>query len=295
MPATFPTTAPQPLAYGARKPLNSTFALQMVINVVAQFHGPIGVPTIRVIEDSGSLCEILLPGVADLHPWSGCGQGSCRIAAKVRAASARGLAPPGGPRKSNSRPGSVRPKASTQCRRDLPPTWRQWMFADGGSSASTPGNFIALRRLADQRRRGYCLAALAAASRGSGVICPAGCGGEAAWAGEIEVIAAPSLLAIVNHFKGTQLLPHRSRVLPPRAAAAADLQDVKGQESAKRALEIAAAGGHNLLMVGPPGSGEVDAGRTAPGILPPLEPAEALELGMIRSVAGGLRSGEAVA
>jgi magnesium chelatase family protein len=58
---------------------------------------------------------------------------------------------------------------------------------------------------------GGLLAALAAASRGSGVICPAECGGEAAWAGEVEVIAAPSLLAIVNHFKGTQLLPRLSR------------------------------------------------------------------------------------
>ena len=138
---------------------------------------------------------------------------------------------------------------------------------------------------------GVLLAALAAASRGSGLICPAACGGEAAWAGEVEVIAAPSLLALVNHFKGTQLLPPPEPRLAPTRAAGLDLKDVKGQETAKRALEIAAAGGHNLLMVGPPGAGKSMLAARLPGILPPLDPAEALELGMIQSVAGGLRSG----
>jgi magnesium chelatase family protein len=138
---------------------------------------------------------------------------------------------------------------------------------------------------------GVLLAALAAAGREIGIICPRECGGEAAWAGEIELIAAPTLLSIVNHFKGTQLLPPPEAKLAPPPSASLDFRDVKGQESAKRALEIAAAGGHNLLMQGPPGSGKSMLAARLPGILPPLEPAEALELGMILSAAGGLRGG----
>jgi len=138
---------------------------------------------------------------------------------------------------------------------------------------------------------GVLLAALAAAGREIGIICPRECGGEAAWAGEVEIVAAPTLLSIVNHFKGTQLLPPPEAKLAPPPSASLDFRDVKGQESAKRALEIAAAGGHNMLMVGPPGSGKSMLAARLPGILPPLEPAEALELGMILSAAGGLRGG----
>src|SRR5579871_6487471 len=161
--------------------------------------------------------------------------------------------------------------------------------------AAELGHYLALGELALDGSlspvAGVLVAALAAAERDSGLICPAASGGEAAWAGEVEVIAAPTLLALVNHFKGTQLLPPPEAKLAPPAGAGLDLKDVKGQESAKRALEIAAAGGHNLLMVGPPGAGKSMLAARLPGILPPLEPKEALELAMIQSVAGGLEDG----
>ena len=95
---------------------------------------------------------------------------------------------------------------------------------------------------------GVLPAALGAAGRGLGLICPAAQGSEAAWAGEIEVLAPGSLLALINHFKGTQVLSPPVPEMADDAARVADLADIKGQESAKRALEVAAAGGHHLLM-----------------------------------------------
>src|SRR3546814_8965881 len=114
----------------------------------------------------------------------------------------------------------------------------------------------------------------------------------AAWAGSIEVVAAPDLLALLNHFKGHGLLspPQPGEAEVPGAGP--DLKQVKGQETAKRALEIAAAGGHNLLMVGPPGAGKSLMASCLPGILPPLDAAEALEVSMVQAVAGTLRSEE---
>ena len=136
---------------------------------------------------------------------------------------------------------------------------------------------------------GVLPAALAAAAAGRALLCPAACGGEAAWLGdEIEIVAASHLLELVNHLRGDQVLA------PPRAEFEneevhhPDLRDVKGQETAKRALEVAAAGGHNLLMIGPPGSGKSMLAARLVGLLPPLSPAEVLEVGMIQSVGGRL-------
>ena len=141
---------------------------------------------------------------------------------------------------------------------------------------------------------GVLPAAIGASSRDLGLICPAGQGGEAAWAGRIEVLAPSDLLALINHFRGTQVLT------PPVTAGVAalqadlDMSDVKGMDTARRALEIAAAGGHNLLLIGPPGAGKSMLAARLPGLLPDLDPRSALEVSMIHSVAGLLDGGRLV-
>jgi magnesium chelatase family protein len=138
---------------------------------------------------------------------------------------------------------------------------------------------------------GVLLAALHASERELGLICPAAQGGEAAWAGSVEVLAAPDLLTLLNHLRGSALLAPPQPGAPDPPERGPCLSQVKGQETAKRALEIAAAGGHNLLMSGPPGSGKSLMAACLPGILPELTPAEALEVSMVASVAGTLDGG----
>ncbi|MGQ0663424.1 MAG: YifB family Mg chelatase-like AAA ATPase [Pseudomonadota bacterium] len=142
---------------------------------------------------------------------------------------------------------------------------------------------------------GVLPAAMAAHGRGRGIICPAACGAEAAWAGGetlgLAVLAPETLLALINHFKGAQLLGAPKPRLAEDGASYPDLKDIKGQETAKRALEVAAAGSHNLLMIGPPGAGKSMLASRLPGLLPPLDAAEALEVSMIHSLAGLLTEG----
>ncbi|MBW8320819.1 MAG: YifB family Mg chelatase-like AAA ATPase [Rhizobium sp.] len=136
-------------------------------------------------------------------------------------------------------------------------------------------------------------AAIGANALGKGLICPAGCGAEAAWAGaDIDILAPRSLIALANHFRGTQVLTRPEPAVRALPSNLPDLADIKGQESAKRALEVAAAGGHNLLMVGPPGSGKSMLAARLPSILPPLSAAELLEVSMIHSIAGQLSGGK---
>ncbi|OJY65266.1 MAG: AAA family ATPase [Rhodospirillales bacterium 70-18] len=141
---------------------------------------------------------------------------------------------------------------------------------------------------------GVLPAAIGASARELGLICPQGQGGEAAWAGQIDVLAAPDLLSLVNHFRGTQVLTPPEPAGLAIGAAPPDLADVRGMETARRALEIAAAGSHNLLLIGPPGAGKSMLAARLPGLLPDLDPRAALEVSMIHSVAGMLDGGRLV-
>lgn len=134
--------------------------------------------------------------------------------------------------------------------------------------------------------------AIHANALGKGLICPAAQGSEAVWSGLKDILAADSLLCLINHFKGVQTLPFPTAEKMVSQVKLLDMCDVKGQESAKRALEIAAAGGHNLLMSGPPGAGKSMLAARMPSILPPLTAQEALETSMIHSIAGELKDGK---
>ncbi|WP_366654106.1 YifB family Mg chelatase-like AAA ATPase [Fodinicurvata sp. EGI_FJ10296] len=177
------------------------------------------------------------------------------------------------------------------------------LVATGVLAAEEMEEYVALGELGlDGTLRpvaGVLPAAIHANAMEKGFICPAFCGPEAVWAGDsgtgFEVLAPPTLLHLINHFKGTQVLSRpQPTPLDEAAADRGDLRDVKGQESAKRVLEIAAAGGHNLLMVGPPGAGKSMLASRLPGLLPETEPHEMLDLSRIHSVAGMLTDGKLV-
>jgi magnesium chelatase family protein len=160
-------------------------------------------------------------------------------------------------------------------------------------------DFVALGELALDGRispvAGVLPAAVHASAQDKGLICPAAQGGEAAWAGDLNILAAETLLDLINHFKGSQVLrlPEANpATMTPRYA---DMVDIKGQETAKRAVEIAAAGGHNLLLIGPPGAGKSMLAQRLPGLLPPLASDEILDVSMIHSLAGTLPEGGLIA
>lgn len=170
------------------------------------------------------------------------------------------------------------------------------MAAIGALPSDALETYVALGELGLDGRlaptSGVLPAAIAAHARGLGLVCPAPSGPEAAWAGDdIEIVAPDSLLALVNHLAGHQLCP---RPLPRRrepTETLPDLAELRGQEVARRVLEVAAAGGHNLLLVGPPGAGKSMLAQRLPSILPPLDPRELLDVSMIRSIAGELAGG----
>ncbi len=129
--------------------------------------------------------------------------------------------------------------------------------------------------------------ALAAQKAGRGLLLPASNANEAALAGDLTVLPVEHLSQLVAHLLGHAVItPHRLSMpaLPERSSE--DLADVRGQHQARRALEVAAAGGHNLLFAGPPGTGKTMLASRLPGILPPLSHPEALEVAAIRSVCG---------
>ncbi|MHA1558426.1 MAG: YifB family Mg chelatase-like AAA ATPase [Alphaproteobacteria bacterium] len=133
---------------------------------------------------------------------------------------------------------------------------------------------------------GVLAASIHAQSKNLKLICPKAAEQEALWSGHESIVAAPNLLSIINHFKGTQVITSSCiREIQRDANYSVDMSDVKGQRTAKRACEIAAAGGHHFLMIGPPGAGKSMLAQRLPTILPLLSAKEALEVTIIYSLA----------
>jgi magnesium chelatase family protein len=135
-----------------------------------------------------------------------------------------------------------------------------------------------------------------AAKNNLGLICPGTNGAEARWAGHAGILAPDHILQLINHFRGTQILPvPRAERIARREAGDPDFSEVRGQAAAKRAMEIAAAGGHAMLMVGPPGAGKTMLASRLPSILPDMTADEILETSVLYSIAGKLEGGGLVA
>ena len=137
---------------------------------------------------------------------------------------------------------------------------------------------------------GILPAALYAMENNKIIICPKACGQEAAWLADDNPIIAPdTLYQLISHIKQQHIIvrpQNDDKVNDADTPLIADFRDVKGQEQAKRALEVTASGGHHLLMVGPPGSGKSMLAQRLPGILPPLSGREALDVAIIHSISG---------
>ena len=141
---------------------------------------------------------------------------------------------------------------------------------------------------------GILPAAMAATGFETGFICPKEQGSEAAWSGNDNILPAGSIIEIINHFKGLGLLDAPTAPQAKQQKFIGDFSEVKGQEKAKRALEIAAAGGHNVLMIGAPGSGKSMLAARFSSILPPMNAQEMLQVSVIHSVAGLLKDGDLI-
>lgn len=134
-------------------------------------------------------------------------------------------------------------------------------------------------------------AALAASEAGRTLICPSASGAEAAWVDDTPVVAPIGLGEAIQHITGARPIEVSAPGEIKGRAAGPDLKEVKGQERAKRAIEIAAAGRHHLLMVGSPGAGKSMLAARLPSILPHLSAEEALETSMVHSLAGLIKDG----